>query len=72
MGKNTYMKLKALRIEYGYTQETFSQVLGIHEATYNRKEQGITQFTLGEAKTISNLFKLSIERIFFAKRVRVK
>ena len=56
--KNVYFKLKALRVEYDMTQDDISKILGIHEATYNRKEQGLNRFTLDEAKTLSDFFCL--------------
>ena len=69
MGKNVNYKLKSLRVERNLTQESISEIIGIHEATYNRKEQGINNFTLNEAKKISDLFNLSIEDIFFITKV---
>ena len=66
---NTNFKLKALRVMRDLTQEELAKELGIHEVTYNRKEQGLSQFTLNEAKQISDFFKESIEDIFFAQSV---
>jgi len=68
--KNVYFKLKALRVEFDMTQEDISKMLGIHEATYNRKEQGLNKFTLDEAKQLSDLFHESIEDIFFKSKLQ--
>lgn len=65
--KNTIFKLKALRVEHDLTQEELGHTLGIHEATYNRKELGMNQFTLKEARVISQLFKKTVDEIFFTK-----
>lgn len=62
---STFFKLKALRVEHDMTQEDLAKRLNIHEVTYNRKEKGTTDFTLTEARTLSNLFKMTIEQIFF-------
>lgn len=69
--KKVNYKLKSLRVERNLTQENISKYIGVHEATYNRKEQGINKFSLEEAKKISILFNLPIETIFFAKRVNI-
>ena len=69
MCKNVNYRLKALRVEKNLTQGEFGKILGMHEATYNRKEQGLGDFSLKEAKAISDFFLLPIEHIFFEKRV---
>jgi|LGOV01.1.fsa_nt_gb DNA-binding XRE family transcriptional regulator len=63
--KNVYFKLKALRVEYDYTQEEIGKLLSIHEATYNRKELGLNKFSLDEALSLSELFNLPVETVFF-------
>ncbi|MFT9495817.1 helix-turn-helix transcriptional regulator [Anaerosolibacter sp.] len=60
------LKIKALRMENEFTQDDISKLLGISPNTYHRKETGISEFTLSEAKKISTLFKKPIEDIFFA------
>ena len=72
MIKKVNYKLKSLRVEQNMTQEDISKILGIHEATYNRKEQGLNRFSLDEAKVISDLFSLPIEDIFFKTTVQLK
>jgi len=69
MNKNVNFKLKSLRVERNLTQDELGKMIGIHEATYNRKEQGMNKFSLDEAKRISDIFDLPIELIFFSKRV---
>lgn len=64
MSKINY-RLKGLRVERNLTQDDISKLLKIHKGTYNRKEQGVTDFTLQEARRISKLFHKSIEYIFF-------
>ncbi len=64
--------LRALRVQYGYTQEQMANILGVHVGTYNRKEQGLSQFSVIEAKTISDLFNNTIEDIFFNEGVHAK
>ncbi|MDS1004988.1 helix-turn-helix domain-containing protein [Clostridium sporogenes] len=58
--------LKALRELHGLTQTDVSKLLGISLHSYCNKENGKLKFTLNEAKQLSDLFKLSIEEIFFA------
>jgi len=69
--KKVHFKLKALRVEHDMTQEEVSSMLKIHEATYNRKEQGLSKFTLDEAKQLSDFFGLTIEQIFFMSKVQL-
>lgn len=58
--------LKGLRAKRGITQEQMAEVLEITSSTYNRKENGLREFTIEEAKKISEFFGESIEEIFFA------
>lgn len=64
--------LKSLRVKFNLTQESMAKILGISIIAYRNKENGHTQFTLGEAKIISETFKASIEEIFFEKNVYTK
>lgn len=61
--------LAILRCINGFNQKDVSDYLGISLQTYCNKEKGNRQFTLEEAKKISELFKLSIEDIFFNNEV---
>lgn len=69
MKKNVNFKLKSLRVERNLTQDELGKMIGIHEATYNRKEQGLNKFTLDEAKLIASIFDVPMEVIFFSKKV---
>lgn len=62
-----HKRLRMLRLENDWTQEEMAKKLSIDKSTYNYKENGITEFKLGEAKKISDIFKLPIEKIFFKK-----
>lgn len=59
------MELKYLRVKNGLTQEETAKILNMTTATYSRKENGIREFSINEAKKISDLFNTSIEEIFF-------
>ena len=62
------MKLKAKRIELGYTQSDLSKLIGISSAAYAYKEQCKNEFTRSEIESIANVLKLSktdIMDIFF-------
>jgi len=69
LNKTINLRLKALRVGQELTQEKMAGILGIHEATYNRKEQGTSEFTLSEAKKISELFGITIDKLFFVELV---
>lgn len=59
-----YRKLKGLLIVHGMTQQDLATILNLAASTLNFKINGKTDFTLKEAKIISNHFKVSIEEIF--------
>jgi len=61
--------LKAYRIKHDLTQEDMCFKLGISIVAYRNKENGHNQFTLAEAKTISDIFNASIMEIFFENEV---
>lgn len=60
--------LKSLRASRGYTQGEMALKLGISKNAYNRKELGLREFTLSEAKKISDIFQCKIDDIFFVKQ----
>lgn len=64
-----YVLLKAYQVIKSVDQEEMAKILGITTRTYQNKINGITPFTLDEAKTISDFFGKSIEQIFFANDV---
>ncbi len=57
--------LKSLRAMQGLTQADMAVFLDISKNSYNRKEKGEREFTLVEAKKISDRFNKCIEEIFF-------
>lgn len=62
------MKLKAKRIELGYTQSDLAKLIGISNAAYAYKEQCKNEFTRSEIESIADVLKLSntdIMDIFF-------
>ncbi|MBE6089888.1 MAG: helix-turn-helix transcriptional regulator [Clostridium beijerinckii] len=63
--------LKAYRILKGVKQEDIAEILGITLTTYSKKETGKTQFSLQEAKKISDYLNVPIEQLFFAKGVNI-
>ena len=61
--------LKALRTEFNLTQKQCADAVGIPASTFVRKENGNTEFTISEAKRISEYFGKSIKDIFFTNIV---
>lgn len=57
--------LKALRTKHQVTQQDVAKKLGIGETTYNRKENGISDFTISEAEKLGELFGVPPNEIFF-------
>ena len=55
--------LKAKRILFDLTQEEIAKEVGINIKSYNLKENGKREFTLDEAKKISNLLKLNLNEV---------
>lgn len=62
-------KLVELRHKKNLKQKDISTYLGISLQSYCNKENGLRTFTLEEANSISQLFNLSINEIFFTNRV---
>lgn len=65
-------KLKAIRVENGYTQAQLAERLGISAKTYNRKELGIIEFTQNELLNLSTELKLTlnlVNEIFFENKL---
>ena len=55
--------LKSKRVLFDLTQEEIAKELGINIKSYNLKENGKREFTLDEAKKISNLLKLNLNEV---------
>lgn len=64
--------LKGLRVMKGLTQDDMAKLLKISVKTYSRKESGYSDFTLTESKAIADLFKKTIDEIFFNKECNAK
>lgn len=57
--------LKFYRRKNRITQAEIAKILGIDQSSYSRKEKGDAQFTIAEAKKLSEILKMSIEDLFF-------
>ena len=55
--------LKSKRILFNLTQEEIAKEVGINLKSYNLKENGKREFTLNEAKKISNLLELNLNEV---------
>ena len=55
--------LKSKRRLFDLTQEEIAKEVGINIKSYNLKENGKREFTLDEAKKISNLLKLNLNEV---------
>ena len=64
-------KLKILRAMKEVKQEEVAEMLGITLATYSKKENGKSDFTITEAKKLASFFDCTIEEIFFSERVNL-
>jgi len=66
---NKNFNLKSLRVRHQYTQEQLANLINMAETTYNRKENGINEFTISEAEKIAQIFKVSPLEIFFSSEL---
>lgn len=64
-------KLKILRAIKEVKQEDVANILGITLATYCKKENGKSNFTIPEAKKLATFFNCTIEDIFFDETVNI-
>lgn len=64
-----FNRVKDLRNQYNVKQEELANILGVSLGNYSKKEAGIINFSLIEAREISRYFNLSIEGIFFDSEV---
>ena len=58
------LKLRAKRVEKGYTQESIATALGISTATYNRYEKGYTEMTETTINKVLQILECKYEDIF--------
>lgn len=58
------LKLKAKRVEKGFTQEELAKALGISTATLNRYEKGHTEMTESTINKVLRILDCKYEDIF--------
>lgn len=58
------MKVKEYRIIKGFTQNELSELIGITQQTYSKKERGERSFTLDEVKKLKKILNISYEKLF--------
>lgn len=66
------LKLKAVILERGFTQEQIAQMLGMTIATFNYKVNNKREFKVSEIKRLSEILHLTVDEvnnIFFAEKV---
>jgi len=56
--------LAKLRIDKGYSQNDICDFLGMYQSTYSNKETGKTDFTLTEAKEVSEILGVTLDRFY--------
>lgn len=57
-------ELKILRCKNSMSQADVAEKLNITKSTYNRKENGLRNFTVHEALSLARLFNVQVEEIF--------
>ncbi len=66
------LKLKAVILEKGFTQEQIAEMLGMTIATFNYKVNNKSEFKASEIKKLAEILHLTAEEvnaIFFADKV---
>lgn len=58
------LKLRAKRVERGFTQDGLAKALGISTATYNRYENGYTEMTESTINKVLQILECKYEDIF--------
>ena len=58
------LKLRAKRVEKGFTQEELAKAIGVCTATYNRYEIGRTEMTATVINKLLNVLNCKYEDIF--------
>ena len=53
------MKVKEYRIIKGFTQNELSELIGITQQTYSKKERGERSFTLDEVKKLKKILNIT-------------
>lgn len=58
------LKLRAKRVEKGFTQGELAEALGVSIATYNRYEKGYTEMTESTINKLLQILECKYEDIF--------
>ena len=61
------MKLKGLRVQNGYTQKEFAELMGISHAAYVQRELGNRDFNSSQMLKIGDLLGVDAGELFFAQ-----
>ena len=61
------MNITEARKQARYSQQAVADQLGISRQTYIRMEKNPEDITIGDAKTLAELYGVSIEDIFFSQ-----
>lgn len=65
-----FSSLRSLRKEHNASPDMLAKVIGVKTVgAYYKKETGKIEFSLKEAKALSDFFDMPIERIFFTSEV---
>lgn len=56
-------ELKEIRKKAKYSQDFIGEKLNISQSTYNKKENGINPFTIGEVKLMKTILKLTNDQV---------
>lgn len=66
------IKLLTKRLEKQLSQEEISDLIGMAQSTYSRKEKGITKITMSEWEKIAKVLEVSKEEIFEPANPKIK
>lgn len=67
MVKELYKKLRVLREQHRFSQEYIADKLGISRPTYTQIEKGERELDISEAKTLAEIFDMSLEDFITGK-----
>ncbi len=57
-------KVYIARRERGIEQRVLADLLNIHWTSYSRKERGVYEFTMGEAKKLAEYYDCTLNDLF--------
>lgn len=64
LGKAVGQKLKAARINAGYTQEQVAEKMSMSQQSYSRYERGIVELSYDKLVYLCKLFRISSDYLF--------